>query len=459
MKTTDAISGTGRGRRLLDRIGLDRPELRAWALYDWAKSAFETTIGAAVFPAYWGTVAAATLAPNVATSYLGFTHSIALLIIALAAPVLGAVADFMGAKKRFLAVFMGVGVIATGGLFLVQRGDWLLAAILFIIGTIGVTGSTIFSDSLLPHIAADEEIDRVSTAGYALGYFGGGVLLAINVVMIASPGAIGLPDASMAVRVVFLTVAAWWLLFALPLLRGVPEPTRRIEHVERVDQRPVRAGFARLRETFGEIRQYRELFKFLLAYWLYIDGIHTIQKMAVVYGTELALPRSTLIGAILLVQFVGIPATFAFGAIAGRIGARNGLYIALAVYTAIATFGYFVREAWHFWMLAIFVGLVQGGAQALSRSLYAGMVPRAKSSEFFSFFSIFEKFGGIVGPALFGAVALLTGTSRLGILALVAFFVGGIALLTTVDIAAGRAAARREDASLHVVGIEPGSRP
>jgi UMF1 family MFS transporter len=244
---------------------------------------------------------------------------------------------------------------------------------------------------------------------------------------------------------VFLSVALWWLIFSIPVLRGVPEPPRRLEADETASQNPVRVGFRRLGETFREIRQYRDLFVFLLAYWLYIDGVHTIQKMAVVFGADLGIERGSLIGAILLVQFVGIPATFAFGALASRIGPKTGLYIALSVYACISVFGYFISEAWHFWVLAIVVGLVQGGAQALSRSIYATMVPRAKASEFFSFFSIFEKFGGVVGPALFGIVAQSMGSNRPAILAIIVFFIAGIAMLTRVDIEAGRRTARAED--------------
>lgn len=430
-------------RSLLARVGLDRPELRAWAMYDWAKSAFETTIGVAVLPVYWSSVAAATLEGNTASAYWGYVNSAALLLVALLSPVLGAMADHLGAKKKFLAGFMIAGVLATAGLVFVGRGDWPLAAGLFIVGTVGVTASTVFNDSLLPSIAADHEVDRVSTAGYALGYFGGGVLLALNVVMLARPGLFGLSGET-AMGLVFLSVSVWWLLFSLPVLRTVPEPPHRREPGA---ANPVRIGFRRLRKTFRDIRQYRQLFTFLLAYWLYIDGVHTIQKMAVVYGGSLDLPASTLVGAILLVQFIGVPATFAFGALAGKFGARNGLYLALAVYIGIAVFGFFITAPWHFWALAIVVGLVQGGAQALSRSLYATMTPRAKASEFFSFFSIFEKFGGVVGPALFGVVAMLTGTNRLAIVSLIVFFVAGVAILARVDLEEGRRVARQEDES------------
>lgn len=451
----DPAPVAGRLARGLATLGLQRRVLRSWAMYDWAKSAFETTIGAAVFPIYYGTVAAATLPPNVASARWGYTNSISLLIIALTAPVLGAMADYMAAKKRFLAAFMAMGVLATACLFFVTRGEWLLASVLFTIGAVGVTGSTAFNDSLLPHIAGPDEVDRVSTAAYAFGYLGGGLLLAVNALMIMKPDLFGFADAGIATRIAFLTVAAWWVVFSIPLFLRVPEPSRRIEADESPRINPVVAGFSRLCETLGEIRKYRELFKFLLAYWLYIDGIHTIQKMAAIYGAELGIGTGSLIGALLLVQFVGVPFTFLFGALAGRIGTRHGIYLALGVYMLIAIGGYFVREAWHFWALAVAVGLVQGGAQGLSRSLYSTLLPKGKSSEFFSFFSIFEKFGGIIGPALFGLLATLTGTSRFGILALVSFFIGGIVLLSRVDIEAGRRAAREEDATLAPVRTAP----
>lgn len=457
METTVAATPPARLERLLSALGLQRKELRSWAMYDWANSAFVTTIGAAVLPIYYSRVAAGDLSPVQATAYWSYTNSIALAIIAVAAPLLGAMADHLGAKKRFLATFMLVGIIATAGLYFVERGDWLLASTLFLVGSIGLTGSIAFADSLLPHIAREDEIDRVSTAGYAMGYLGGGLLLAVNAAMIAKPSLFGLADAGVASRVSFLSVAVWWLLFSIPILRDVHEPPRRLESGEPAHGNPAAAAFRRLGETFAEVRQYRETFKFLLAYWLYIDGIHTIQKLAAIYGSELGLGQGTLIGALLLVQFVGIPFSFAFGALASRIGTRRGIYLALGVYTLIAIFGYFVREAWHFWVLALMVGLVQGGAQGLSRSFYAGMIPRARSSEFFSFFSVFEKFAGIMGPAIFGFVGMLTGTSRFGILALVAFFIGGILLLSRVDEAQGRRAAASTDAAAPPTPASPGA--
>ena len=436
----------------LRALGLERRELRSWALYDWANSAFATTIMGAVLPVYYASVAAASLPGNVATAYWGYTTAIAMMIIAVASPVLGAAADYMGAKKRFLAAFMLLGVIATACLYLVTEGQWLLASMLFIAGNIGFAGANVFYDSLLPHIASEDEVDRVSTAGYAIGYVGGGVLLAVNLAMVLKPDLFGFADAGIATRVVFVSVAVWWAGFSIPLLRDVREPPRRLEVEESERVNPLRAGFHRLLETLGEIRKHKQLLTFLVAFWFYTDGIGTIIKMATVYGIEIGLGPNTLIGAFLVVQFVGIPFTFAFGALAGRIGARNGIYIALTVYAFISVFAYFMNTAWHFWVLAAAVATVQGGSQALSRSLFTTLIPRGKSSEFFGFFSVFAKFAGILGPFLMAQIALLTGSGRFGILALVIFFVVGILVLSRVDLEEGRRAALEEDATLQAVG-------
>jgi UMF1 family MFS transporter len=445
--TRPAATGSA-SRGWLNVLGLHRRELRSWALYDWANSAFATTIMGAVLPIYFARVAAGHLAGNVATAYWGYTTALGLAIIALAAPALGAIGDYMGAKKRFLAGFMILGVIATACLYFVTEGEWLLAATLFIFGNIGFAGANVFYDSLLPHVASEDEVDRVSTAGYALGYVGGGILLAINLAMIMKPDLFGLADSGVATRLAFVSVAVWWLGFSIPLLRDVSEPPRRLEEDETAQLNPVRAGFGRLFETLGEVRKHRELLTFLIAFWFYTDGIGTIIKMASVYGTEIGIGETDLIGAFVLVQFLGIPFTFAFGALAGRIGARAGIYIALTVYAAISTFAFFMTEAWQFWALAVAVSVVQGGAQALSRSLYSTLVPKGKSSEFFAFLSVFQKFAGIIGPFAVGWIAALTGSGRYGILSLVVFFIGGMWLLSRVDLSAGRLAALEEDASL-----------
>jgi UMF1 family MFS transporter len=435
----------------LDRVGLGRRELRSWALYDWANSAFATTIMGSFMPLYYATVAASHLPGNVATGYWGYTNAIAMTIIAIASPVLGAAADYMGAKKRFLTAFMLLGVIASASLYLVTEGQYILASIIFIAGNIGFAGGNVFYDSLLPHIASEDEVDRVSTAGYAIGYVGGGVLLAINLLMFLKPGLFGFADGAIATRVVFVSVAVWWAGFSVPLLRNVSEPPRRLEAGESERVNPVGAGFRRLFETIKELRKHKQLLLFLVAFWFYTDGIGTIIKMATVYGAEIGLGQTTMIGTFLVVQFVGIPFTFIFGALAARIGARNGIYIALTVYALISVFAYFMSAAWHFWVLGAAVATVQGGSQALSRSLFTTLIPKGKSSEFFGFFSVFAKFAGIFGPFLMAQVALLTGSGRYGILSLVVFFAVGIFVLSRVDLEEGRRAALEEDATLHAV--------
>ena len=433
----------------LRKLGLHRRELRSWAMYDWANSAFATTIMAAVLPIYYVQVAGSTLPSNVALSYWAYTAAFALAIIVLASPVLGAMADYLGAKKKFLAGFMLLGVGATLGLSFVRTGDWVLASFFYILGNIGFTGSIVFYASLLPHIASDSELDRVAAGGWAVGYVGGGLLLVINAAMIVQPAWFGLPDAGAASRAAFASVAVWWALFSIPLFRDVPEPPRRLEPEEEgLAANPVRVGFRRLAETVHEIRHYRQLVLFLAAFFFYSDGIGTIIKMATAYGSQIGLGTPELIGALLVVQFVGVPFTFAFGALADRIGARNGIMIALVVYSMISIFGYFVTEVWHFWVLAFAVGTVQGGAQALSRGLFASMIPRAKSSEFFAFFSVFEKMAGILGPLVFGIASQVTGTGRMGILAVIVFFLLGMTLLRRVDIHEGRRVARAEDAAM-----------
>ncbi|MDQ3137961.1 MAG: MFS transporter [Gemmatimonadota bacterium] len=439
---------------LLARIGLDRPELRAWAMYDWAASAMQTTVMVAVFPIYFVKVAGAGLAESGATQRLAAINTVALVVVALISPVLGAVSDYQGTRKRFLAAFMLVGVAAVAGLFFVQRGDLELGSWLFALALIGVAGSYVFYEALLPHLARGGEIDRISTAGYALGYVGGGLLLALNLAWIQKPAWFGLPSgpgldeaaATLPARLAFLSVAVWWVAFSIPLFRRVPEPpgTRRAD--QPAGERPVRAAFGRLRETFRELRVYRQAFLMLLAFLIYNDGIQTIIKMATAYGTELGIDQGALIGAILLVQFVGIPCSFLFGMLAGRIGAKPALFVGLLAYAVISVLGYYMKTATHFYVLAGLVGMVQGGTQALSRSLFASMIPQHKSGEFFGFFSVFEKFAGIFGPLIFAGTIAATGSSRNAILSVIGFFAVGAAILARVDPEEGRRQARVAEA-------------
>jgi UMF1 family MFS transporter len=432
--------------RWLEKLGLGRGELRAWAMYDWANSAMVTTIITAVFPIYYGQVACAGMEPKRATELFAIATTIGMVVIAVISPLLGTIADFNGRKKRMLAYFMSLGVAAVAGMFFIFRGDWILASILFILANIGANGSFVFYDALLPHVARDDEVDRVSTAGYALGYIGGGLLLALNLAWIMKPAWFGLPSgdnlsvaqATLPSRLAFLSVAVWWVVFSIPLFRRVPEPRPTGNGYGAL---PIRASIDRLIDTARALRRYRQAFLMLLAFLIYNDGIGTIIRMAVKYGDEIGIHQGVMIGSIMLVQFVGIPFAFLFGMLAGRIGAKHSIVLGLSAYVGICVFGYFMKTATHFLVLAILVGAVQGGTQALSRSLFASMIPRDKSGEFFGFFGVAEKFAGIFGPVLF-----VSGASRSAILAIIGFFVVGGSLLALVNVSEGQRQAQAEAA-------------
>jgi UMF1 family MFS transporter len=676
-----------------------RRRKRAWAMYDWANSAFATTILAAVLPAYYSQVAGATLPTEAtATGYWSVTLAIGLLIVAVMSPILGTVSDVMRGKKLFLSIFAGIGIIGTGLLVLVGTGDWMLASILFIVGRIGFAASLVFYDALLPHVAKPEDVDRLSSTGYAVGYLGGGLLLAINIAMIFILGS------KVGARLSFLSVAIWWAVFSIPILRQVPEPPAATVAIK-AGQNVIAASFDRLRDTLQDVRQYRELFKFLIAFLIYNDGIGTIIGLAVIYGAELGFGTLELIGALLMVQFAGIPFSFVFGRIpykdepnrafflafilwnlvmlpvvglGGRIllpddltgaplpdyktvgefagtdvydadhtdvvrlglladpgrdaridrmtlategiwqnkqpddarfdgdrltyvisasvnaayaityngqsielfysegpdrgifrvyldgkpyqfedgdndlkrgevdayrktvrwnhrltieakndgkhtlivrstGERNkkssgirldlgrvevmpparqaslplilgllalieiaglglawkvlqyraagladmlntkrSVLLALLIYSVIAIWGFFIDAVIEFWLLGWMVAIVQGGSQALSRSLYASMSPRAKSGEFFGFFSVMEKFAGVIGPIIFATMVVLFGSSRPGILSLIVLFIAGGWLLTRVNVDEGRRIAQAEDAALLKSGAVAG---
>jgi UMF1 family MFS transporter len=425
----------------LERLGLHRRELRAWAMYDWANSAFWTTVIVAVFPPFFSDYAAAGLPPAEATARFAWATTLAVTIVALLGPVLGAVADYRAVKKKLLAVFMAIGVAATLLMATIERGAWAFAALLFVVANIGVAASQVFYDSLLPHIAAPEELDRVSTSGFALGFLGGGMLLLVNLAWILSPATFGLPDAVAAIKLSFASVAFWWLIFSIPLMRHVPEPPRALESDETGAENSIKAALVRVWETFHELRGYRQAFLMLVAFLLYNDGIQTIIRMASIYGAEIGIDRNAQIAAFVVVQFTGIPCSFAFGWLAGRIGPKRAIYLSLAVYLCISILGYFMTTTWQFFALAFLVGTVQGGSQALSRSLFARMIPKHKSSEYFGFFSVFEKFAGIFGPALFAASVTLFGSSRAAVLSVIVFFVAGGAVLTRVNVEQGEAQA------------------
>lgn len=440
-------------QRFLTRIGLGRREARAWAMYDWANSAMVTVVVAAVFPVYFQRVAASDLEPTVATQRFAVTTSLSLLVMAVLAPFLSAVADARPFKKSMLATFLAIGVVGTAAMFFIESGDWILALVLFVVADVGASGSFIFYDALLRFVASEDEIDRVSASGYALGYLGGGVLLAVVLAVIQFPEFFGIPTgpplsslSTLPTRLGFVAVAVWWILFSIPLFRWVPEPA--IEGQDRTADLGgvLRSAVGKLRETARELRGYPQAILMLVAFLLYNDGIGTIIRLAVIYGAEVGISSGSLIVSILVVQFVGVPFAFVFGALGAWMGAKRAILLGLAVYLGIALLAYFMQTALHFFLLAILVGTVQGGTQALSRSLFAVMTPARKATEFFALFSLSEKFGGILGPAFFALIVAWTGSSRMGILSVVAFFTAGGLLLAFVNVERGRREANRESA-------------
>jgi MFS transporter, UMF1 family len=414
-----------------------RQIINAWAMYDWANSAFAVVILTAVFPVYYRALAAnAGRAPEDATAYWAYTTSLSLVVVALIGPVLGAMADIVGGKKRFLWVALILGVLGSTSLAFLGKDSFLLASLLFAIANFGFSGGNIFYEALLPHIARPSDLDRVSARGYAFGYLGGGLLLVINVLWLLRPGWFWMADREFALRACFVSVALWWFVFALPLFRKVAEPGT-VER--RVPIAPVLMdAFLRLAATLRQIRRYRQLALFLVAFWIYNDGISTIIKLAAAYGDEIGIDHNDMLIALIVTQLIGFPSSIGFGRIAYHIGAKRSILAGLAVYTLISIAGFFIRSTWHFYALAIVVGLVQGGTQALSRSLFAAMVPKTRSSEFFGFFSTGEKMAGIIGPAIFGIIAQLTGSSRWGIISVVVLFVTGALILGRVDESEGR---------------------
>lgn len=416
----------------------DKRKVFSWALYDWGNSAFATTVMAGFFPVFLKEYWAAGLPVTQSTWYLSIANSTASLIILVLAPLLGAIADRSSHRKRFLLFFAYLGVCMTALLPLVAKGEWQWALLFYVLATIGFSGSVTFYDSLIVFVTEPSKFDVVSALGYALGYLGGGVLFAVNVWMTLQPEFFGLADAAEAVRLSFFMVALWWAVFTLPLAFWVTEPDGSGPGAVMA----VREGLRQLIRTFKEIRALRVVFLFLLGYWCYIDGVDTIVRMAVDYGLSLGFSSNSLIVALLITQFVGFPAAVAFGYLGNRIGPKNGIFIAIAVYCIIVIFASRMTIEAEFFGLAIAIGLVQGGIQSLSRSLYARIIPADKSAEFFGFYNMLGKFAAVLGPILVGWVGMVTGEPRYGILTLLVLFLPGAFLLTFVNVDEGREKAR-----------------
>jgi UMF1 family MFS transporter len=423
---------------------MNNPAFRShwsWAFYDWANSAFATAVMAGFFPVffkqYWNTGVSVTES----TFRLGVANSIASLIVVVLSPLLGAVADRLERRKALLLLFTSLGVVMTGALYFVAEGQWALAVLLYVCGVLGFSGGNLFYDSLLVFVAQPRDYDRLSARGFALGYLGGGLLFACNVLIVQKPDWFGLNDPVQAVRLAFMSVAIWWAVFSVPLFLFVEEP--RQLRARRPALHGILADLQRLAQTIRDIGKLPQTFLFLIAYWIYIDGVDTIIRMAVDYGLALGFPANSLILALLVTQFVGFPATLLFGRLGNRIGVKRGILLALAVYILVTLGGAAMNQAYQFYVLAVAIGLVQGGVQALSRSLYARLIPHARAAEFFGFYNMVGKFAAVVGPALMGWIAIMTQSNRLSILSVLVLFVVGMVLLLKVNINAGVTAAAR----------------
>jgi len=409
---------------------LKRKKVISWALYDWANSAFATTVMAGFFPLFFKSFWAADLSPVESTAVIGTTNSLAGLFIMLLAPILGAYSDLGKLKKKFLAFFALLGVLSTGYLYFIPQGDWVIAASLYALAVIGFSGGNIFYDSLIASVSKQDQRNKVSSLGFSLGYLGGGLLFVINVLMYLNPAWFGLSSQSEAILWSFVSVAVWWAVFSLPLFMSVEEKSNA--EISKGLFETITEAFKAVASTLREIKKHKRVAVFLIAYWLYIDGVDTIVRMAVAYGSDIGLDASSMITALLLTQFVGFPATLVFGIYADKIGFKKILTIGISIYILVTFYAYYMTTALEFYILAGTVGLVQGGVQAISRSFFSTIIPMNKEAQFFGFYNLVGKSAVFLGPVLVSWVALIFGNPRYGILSLLFLLVPGLVLLWMV---------------------------
>jgi UMF1 family MFS transporter len=397
-----------------------------WALYDWANSAFATTVMVVFFPLFFKQHLTVDQSAATSTFWLGVANGTSSFVLAVMAPWLGAMADKGNAHIRMLAWFTAIGVIPTALLAFVGSGDWITASFLFAVASIGFWGGIIFYDSLVVRVAPPGKLDSVSGFGYSLGYLGGGLLLLVNVLMYGKPELFGIESKEAAIRWSFVMVAVWWAVFALPLLRSKSLSSNAPVLGTR---QAAREGFAELKRTFHEVRKHKPVILFLLAYWMYIDGVNTVMKMAVDYGLALGFPADSLIVGILMIQFIGFPATLLFGWLGDRISPLLGIFVAIAIYLCVTVYAVFMQQVSEFYVLAVAIGCVQGAVQSMSRSYYGRLIPQDRAGEFYGFYNMMGKFAAVLGPFLMGFTALLAGSSRYSILSLSVLFIGGSLVL------------------------------
>ena len=402
----------------------------SWALYDWANSAFATTVMAGFFPIFFKSYWASNLSDAESTFAIGSVNSLVGLLIAFSAPVLGALADAGDSKRKFLFSFAFLGIIATGYLFFIPESSWKLAVVFYGIGVIGFSGGNIFYDSLLVTVSKEKERNRVSALGFSLGYLGGGILFLLNVAMFLYPNWFGLENQIEAVLWSFLSVAVWWLIFSLPIYLNVKEPIQNAS--KKQINTVIDDAFENLLNTAKSIKKFKSAVIFLLAYFLYMDGVDTIIRMATSYGSDIGLSATSMIQALLLTQFIGFPATLVFGYYADRFGYKYSLSFAIIVYIIVVLFSSQMDTALEFYMVASVIGLVQGGVQAISRSFFSTLIPENKAAEFFGFYNFIGKSSVFLGPFMVSGIALITGSPSYGILSLLILFIPGLILLWLV---------------------------
>ena len=399
----------------------------SWALYDWANSAFATTVMAGFFPIFYKSYWASDLSNLESTAMVGYANSLSGLIVVLLAPILGAYADIGTKRKKLLLLFASLGIICTASFYFIPQGEWMLAALLYAIAAVGFSGGNVFYDSLIVSVSDNENRNRVSALGYSLGYLGGGLLFLINVIMFLNPQLFGIESQSNAVLLSFFMVAVWWAFFSVPLLRNVKEQDSERENPRFFQA--LKQSFNEVYQTLSEVRKYKNVAIFLLAYWFYMDGIDTIVRMATAYGTDIGLEASSMITALILTQFVGFPSTLIFGYFADRLGFKKILTIGILIYILISIFASRITTAAEFYAMAIVVGLVMGGVQAVSRAYFSSIIPKDKEAQFFGFYNLVGKSAVVAGPALLAWISMIFNTPRAGILGLLILFIPGLILL------------------------------
>ncbi|MEK3888757.1 MFS transporter [Bacillus sp. FSL K6-3431] len=401
----------------------------SWMLYDWANSAYSIIITTAVFPLFYKAAATnAGISGANSTAYLGYTIAIATFILAMIGPILGTIADYRGLKKKFFIVFFTVGILATAILAFVPSDKWLLLLICYTLSAVGFWGANVFYDAFIVDVTSEERMNRVSARGYGLGYIGSTIPFIISIAIIILAQSESIPvSVTRASQIAFLITAIWWGLFTIPLFKNV----HQIYYIER-EPKPIINSFKRLGQTFKDIRKYRALFLFLLAYFFYIDGVGTIISMSTAYGSDLGITSTNLLIILFATQVVAAPCAIIYGKLAEKYTGKKMLYVGIFVYIIVCIYAFFLKTTLDFWILAMLVGTSQGGIQALSRSYFAKLVPKEKSNEFFGFYNIFGKFASIMGPLLVGVTAQMTGHSSYGVFSLIILFIIGIIILAFV---------------------------